>query len=399
MMSLREYRQRGAALADFLPWAALVASGTVLNKDGSFQRTAAIRGPDLDSATPAELVATAGRLNSALRRLGSGWAIFFEAQRVPAQDYPASVFPDPASALVDRERRAQFAEQGAHFESAYFLTLQWMPPAEDAARAEGWLYEGRARSGVDATELLAGFADRSGRLLQLLEGFVPEARWLDDGETLTYLHSTVSTKRQRLRVSPQAAWSQPALPLAARRWVRRAVRFPARHGPSAPLGAPTAPPPRASRGFPALLRESAMSDAPRPGARRRRSAAPPARPRPRHPVRPPVARRAVLRRKGQPRPPSSVTPAACPSLRRNPRGSATRAALPWRSRLQRRSRRLPLRPGHLQTRSRPPPVRPAVDRLPGRGRCAATRPSSTAPASRPTRCAAATAAAPVPPSA
>lgn len=200
MMSLREYRRRGAALADFLPWAALIALGIVLNKDGSFQRTAAIRGPDLDSATPAELVATSGRLNSALRRLGSGWAIFFEAQRVPAQDYPASTFPDAASALVDRERREQFAEEGAHFESAYYLTLQWMPPAEDAARAEGWLYEGRAKSGVDPHELLAGFVDRSARLLQLLGGFVPEARWLDDEETLTYLHSTVSTKRQRVRV-------------------------------------------------------------------------------------------------------------------------------------------------------------------------------------------------------
>ncbi len=200
MMSLREYRRRGAALSDFLPWAALVAPGIVLNKDGSFQRTAGIRGPDLDSATPAELVATTGRLNSALRRVGSGWAIFVEAQRVPARGYPASNFPDPASALVDRERRAQFAEEGAHFESAYYLTLQWMPPAEEAARAEGWLYEGRSRAGVDPQELLAGFADRSARLLQLLEGFLPEARWLDDGETLTYLHSTVSTRRQRVRV-------------------------------------------------------------------------------------------------------------------------------------------------------------------------------------------------------
>ncbi|QDX27019.1 conjugal transfer protein TrbE [Sphingomonas suaedae] len=200
MMSLREYRARGSSLTDFLPWAALVAPGLVLNKDGSFQRTAAIRGADLDSATPAELVATAGRLNSALRRLGSGWAIFVEAQRVPAHDYPDSDFPDPASALVERERRAQFAEEGAHFESAYFLTLQWMPPAEDAARAEGWLYEGRSRSGVDPNELLANFADRSTRLLHLLEGFLPEAHWLDDGETLTYLHSTISTKRQRVRV-------------------------------------------------------------------------------------------------------------------------------------------------------------------------------------------------------
>jgi type IV secretion system protein VirB4 len=200
MMSLREYRNGAARLADFLPWAALVAEGIVLNKDGSFQRTARFRGPDLDSATPAELVATTARLNSALRRLGSGWAIFVEAQRTPALDYPQSAFPDPVSALVDMERREQFREEGAHFESRYFLTIQWMPPAEDAARAEGWLYEGRSRTGVDPWELLAGFTDRSDRVLSLVEGFVPEVRWLDDAETLTYLHSTISTRRQHVRV-------------------------------------------------------------------------------------------------------------------------------------------------------------------------------------------------------
>ena len=117
MISLREYRNGAACLADYLPWAALVAEGVVLNKDGSFQRTARFRGPDLDSATPAELVATTARLNNALRRLGSGWAIFVEAHRDAAQQYPRSHFPDPASALVDRERAEQFAEEGAHFES------------------------------------------------------------------------------------------------------------------------------------------------------------------------------------------------------------------------------------------------------------------------------------------
>jgi type IV secretion system protein TrbE len=200
MMSLREYRGQAASLPDFLPWAALVHEGVVLNKDGSLQRSARFRGPDLDSATPAELVATTHRLNGALRRLGSGWSIFVEAQRVAANVYPDNRFPDPVSALVERERREQFREEGAHFESRYFLTLLWMPPAEDAARAESWLYEGRARTGVDPWEQVKGFADRSDRLVQLLEGFVPEVAWLDDAETLTYLHSTVSTKRQRVRV-------------------------------------------------------------------------------------------------------------------------------------------------------------------------------------------------------
>ena len=139
MMNLTEYRRRSQSLADFLPWAALVEKGVILNKDGSFQRTARFRGPDLDSATPAELVAITSRLNNALRRLGSGWAVFIEAQRVHAHWYPVGQFPDATSALVDAERRAQFQEEGAHFESRYFLTLLWLPPADDAARAEAWL--------------------------------------------------------------------------------------------------------------------------------------------------------------------------------------------------------------------------------------------------------------------
>jgi type IV secretion/conjugal transfer VirB4 family ATPase len=200
MMSLAEYRKRPALLADYLPWAALVAKGVVLNKDGSLQRTARFRGPDLDSATPAELVGTTARLNNALRRLGSGWAIFVEAQRDAANRYPDGSFPDPVSALVDTERKAQFEEEGAHFESAYFLTLYWLPPAEEAARAEAWLYEGRSRGGADGHEALRGFIDRTGRLLQLIEGFVPDVKWLDDAETLTYLHGCVSTKRHRVRV-------------------------------------------------------------------------------------------------------------------------------------------------------------------------------------------------------
>jgi len=200
MMNLAEYRRRSQSLADFLPWAALVEQGVILNKDGSLQRTARFRGPDLDSATAAELVAITSRLNNALRRLGSGWAIFVEAQRLPANHYPDSRFPDPASSLVDAERRAQFEEEGAHFENRYYLTLVWLPPADDAARAEAWLYEGRSGEKSDWRGALAAFIDRTDRVLALIEDFMPEAAWLDDSDTLTYLHSCISTRRQRVRV-------------------------------------------------------------------------------------------------------------------------------------------------------------------------------------------------------
>ncbi len=200
MFSLQEYRARPRQLADFLPWAALIAPGVVLNKDGGLQRTARFRGPDLDSATNAELAGVAGRLNNALRRLGSGWAIFVEAQRNPSAAYPESAFPDPVSGLVDAERRAAFQSDRAHFESAYYLTLVWLPPAEDRGRAARWLYEGGAEKGVDWPAQVRGFIDRTDRLLALIEGLMPQAVWLDDEATLTFLHATVSTARHPVRL-------------------------------------------------------------------------------------------------------------------------------------------------------------------------------------------------------
>ncbi|KQZ22104.1 conjugal transfer protein TrbE [Caulobacter sp. Root1472] len=200
MLDLREYQRRPKLLCDYLPWAALVAPGVVLNKDGAFQRTAGFRGPDLASVGDAEVAAVAARLNNALRRLGSGWALFVEARRDPAMAYPDSVFPDPASALVDIERRQAFLEEGAHFESCYFLTLVYLPPAERTGRLENLFVEGREQTGVDWRAQLAGFVERSDRLLALIHGLTREAAWLDDGQTLGFLHGAVTTQRQAVRV-------------------------------------------------------------------------------------------------------------------------------------------------------------------------------------------------------
>jgi type IV secretion system protein TrbE len=210
MLNLAEYRQRPVQLADWLPWAGLVAPGVVLNKDGSFQRTLRFRGPDLDSATPGELVATSARLNNALRRLGSGWALFIEAERLTAAGYPQSEFPEPLSWLVDEERRATFEAQGSHFESAYHLTLLYLPNEESRSRAAGLLYEHKTQRGVDWRERLAAFMAETARFHDLLEGVMPEVSWLDDSQTLTYLHATVSTHRQRVAV-PEVPFHLDAL--------------------------------------------------------------------------------------------------------------------------------------------------------------------------------------------
>ncbi len=210
MLNLAEYRQRPALLADWLPWAGLIAPGVVLNKDGAFQRTARFRGPDLDSATQGELIATSARLNNALRRLGSGWALFVDAKRLPAADYPHSDFPESLSWLVDQERRAAFDQAHSHFESSYHLTLMYLPAEEARARAAGWLYENRPSQGVDWRGRLDAFVSETDRVFDLLDGVMPEIAWVDDSQTLTYLHGTVSTRRYGVGV-PQVPFHLDAL--------------------------------------------------------------------------------------------------------------------------------------------------------------------------------------------
>ncbi len=201
MLNLREYRSKADRLADHLPWAALVAPGVILNKDGSFQRTFRFRGPDLESATEAELVGTAARVNNVLRRFGTGWALFLEAERSEAVGYPESSFPDPVSALVDKEREAMFRSASAHFESVYYFTLVWLPPADQVAHAERALVERSQHvAGRDWRQALASFVAETDRAFDLFSGILAEIDALDDAATLSFLHRTISTKRHDVAV-------------------------------------------------------------------------------------------------------------------------------------------------------------------------------------------------------
>lgn len=108
MFYLNEHRKNPDCLSDVLPWAAFVAPAVIMNKDGSFQTTIKYRGPDLDSVTEEELLVNAAQINNILRRLGTNFALFFDAHRIIANDYPDSTFPDPISALIDHKRREAF---------------------------------------------------------------------------------------------------------------------------------------------------------------------------------------------------------------------------------------------------------------------------------------------------
>lgn len=212
MFSLKEYREPQERLADFLPWAAIIAPGVVLNKDGSFQKTFAFRGHDLSSATRDFFAVCVAKINNVLKRLGSGWTYFVEARRFAATSYPQSAFPDPLSLLIDQERAADFDCKGAHFESEYFFTLLFMPPEDSRGKMEARMIEGREQAGYDAEGYLESFVTECGYIADLFKDTFALFRDLTDDETLTYLHATISTRRHPLKAPETPVYLDAILP-------------------------------------------------------------------------------------------------------------------------------------------------------------------------------------------
>lgn len=201
MFNLKQYREPTNRLPDYLPWAAIVAPGVVLQKDALLQKTYAFRGPDLGSSSRSELVSAVARLNNCLKRLGSGWSLFIEAQRFHTADYQGAVWNHPAAWLLDMERRQQFMKYGAHFESAYFITFVWAMPTEKGKKVSGIFYDdpdGKIDASQENMRDLEYFQKSCQEIADLMAGVFVEVEELDDHETLTYLHSAISTNRHPL---------------------------------------------------------------------------------------------------------------------------------------------------------------------------------------------------------
>ena len=212
MLDFREHKRVHDTLADVLPWAAMVAPDVVLNKDGSFLSVIRYRGPDLDSSTEDERIIKAAHINNILRRLGSGWALYAEAQRRVVNSYPSSSFPDPISYLIDK-RRAQAFRSNQHFETHYFLSLIFMPPPERETQLAGkFLTAASHETQVNYDRLLDSFRSQVGQSLDLITRHFPESELLSEGDLLTYLHSTISSKEHQVRMPPVPMYLDALLP-------------------------------------------------------------------------------------------------------------------------------------------------------------------------------------------
>jgi type IV secretion system protein VirB4 len=202
-MRINEHRTKPQGLADLLLADALIEDGIVLQQDGSLLAAWEYTGPDLESAGPAHLNALVTRMAAAMK-FGSGWMIHCDVIRSNVTEYPAAVdFPDPVSALIDDERRAQFTTPGVVFRSRYYLTLTYLPPIAREEKAVAWLVDGAAvRLRIADVHVrrfkrrVEQFEDIFGTLVtaRRLKAVRTESRWgpvvYDD--LLRFLHQTIT---------------------------------------------------------------------------------------------------------------------------------------------------------------------------------------------------------------
>lgn len=144
MQALKEYRSEAKGLSDLLNFAALVDSGLVQCKDGSFLIGYFYRADDIASSTADERNFLTARINAALAKFGNGWATWHDANRLPDNYYPSedkNYFPDPVSKLIDKKRREAFEREDSHFVTENVMIISYMPPYKAASKLNDLLWK------------------------------------------------------------------------------------------------------------------------------------------------------------------------------------------------------------------------------------------------------------------
>ncbi|MEI6856237.1 ATPase [Psychrilyobacter sp.] len=192
---IKEYREEKNKLSYYLPWLSLVDKGIVLNKNGTLQKSYRYRGADLDSITIYELSNLNSQLNNIIKRLDNNWTIHIEAKRSKSKFYEKGNFPNLSGKIIDEEREI-FFNKGNHYESEYYLTITQLLPSDLQKKMNGFLIEKQQQEKKDEfLEQLVEFKKKNREILNLFQSVFLEIKELSDEETYTYLHSTVSEKK------------------------------------------------------------------------------------------------------------------------------------------------------------------------------------------------------------
>ena len=165
------------------------------------------RGPDMDSSTPLDLMQYNAAVNNIIKNLPTGYVLYFEAQRHVASGYDSAAVSVPIVQMMEDERAEYYAGQ-EHFETDYYFTVYLEPPQLLKSRiTDAFIADARNKGKNQADmrvycETVEKFINNVNLIGDMLKIWFPEIRPLSAGEAVSYLHSTVSTKRFDVKINP-----------------------------------------------------------------------------------------------------------------------------------------------------------------------------------------------------
>lgn len=195
---LKKQRKRnGTELSSLVPYTIMCGDGIVLLKNGAFSTAFEFTAPDIGSAAPSKIAGLASMFNTAVNRLGEGWAVQFELQRTKSTEYPVSNFDNVAGWIVEKDRMDNFALNQEYFENHYYLTVTYELPSEIKQRTKSIFFKkSESYDGLNLDSIhkeLKYFNMECGKLANVLSGYM-NLKHLDSDELFTYLHTGVSLK-------------------------------------------------------------------------------------------------------------------------------------------------------------------------------------------------------------
>ena len=158
MLNLKGFRSKAAGLTDLLPYAAMIAPGTVLLKNGALLAAWEYSGQDTASSTEDEMDQISWMFSQMLRELDTGWILHVDAFRRQTSRYPEaglSSFPDPVTQFIDDERRRFYTSASACYLTNTVFALSYLAPDYSLKKGFG--------------EALAAFEET----IQKIERFIP----------------------------------------------------------------------------------------------------------------------------------------------------------------------------------------------------------------------------------
>src|SRR5271166_2439632 len=188
---LRRKPDKRIGTPDLFNFAFLGAPGVMVLKDGALMTCMTYQGPDLNSASQLEISALKHHINAILSRYGDGFMINADLIRHPSIEYPTGgAFPDPTTALIERERELHYLAEGRHLETGFTLSLTYRPPSDYQSRATRPFFSRHGEDKPDWHRTLEYFQEAVAEFEQALSNHF-RVRPMDDGEMLSFLESCI----------------------------------------------------------------------------------------------------------------------------------------------------------------------------------------------------------------